>query len=121
MERLEIIAMNDEVWSAAAIGVAVGGANAREQIQAAGHQIVECVVAGRLAVDDLRSCVRWTSMLAQEAATAAEQGAKWSDEERLEVAARQILHGSVSIALNKVRTEDRLLARRVLAARSNFA
>lgn|GEM_PF-4191712 len=123
MEKLEMIASTDEVWSAAALEMTVNDTGAREQIQAGGQRIVACVVAGRLSVDDLRGCARWTARLAHEAALAAGQESERNDEEQqLEIAARHILHGSVSAALNKVRTESRLTTQRVgRAARSNFA
>ncbi|HVV25820.1 MAG TPA: hypothetical protein VHC21_02210 [Candidatus Saccharimonadales bacterium] len=117
MEKLEMIVSSDEVWSATALEMAANGSSLREQIQISGQQIVDCVTAGHLAVDELRDCVRWTSGLARQAVQAAERGTGWGEAERLEITARQILHGSVSAALNKVRTEGRLTTQRAQSSR----
>jgi hypothetical protein len=112
MEKLETIVMADEVWSTITLEMTASETSKRECIQANGQRIVACVLAGRVSADDLRHCARWTSVLSREAVGAAEQSTLWSEEERSEALARQILHGSVSTALNKVRTDSRLMTER---------
>jgi hypothetical protein len=112
MSELEAIVMADETWSAITSEMTANEVSARQQIQVSGQQIISCVAAGRLPVDDLRRCARWTTRLAREAVRAAEQPTAWSEEERLEALARRILHGSVSAALDKVKTDGRLVTER---------
>jgi hypothetical protein len=115
METIENIVMMDETWCAITSEVITNGISSREQIKASGQQIVGCVTANRLSAEDLRSCARWTGMLAHEAAQAAKQGSELSNEDQLEIVARHILHGSISAALNKVKTDGRLVTQRAKA------
>jgi hypothetical protein len=112
MEKLETIVMADEVWSAITLEMTASEITKRECIQANGQRIVACVLAGRVSADDLRHCARWTNGLSREAVRAAEQPTLWTEEERLEALARRILHGSVSAALDKVKTDGRLVTER---------